>query len=62
MFCSFIIWFEFIILFHLSYGDNGVYGATDPYGVGGGQQVLDVEPSITWDADGGYIMFCLCMG
>ena len=58
MFCSFIIWFEFIILFHSCVGD---YGANE-FSVGGRQHVLDVESAITWDGDGGYLMFCLCMG
>lgn len=57
MFCSFIIWFEFII-FHCCV----VNYAVSQFNVGGEQQALNVQSSVTWDADGGYIVFCLCMG
>ena len=58
MFCRLIIWFEFIILVPYcvaSYDNNEYY-------VAGEQQALNVQPAITWDGDGGYVMFCLCMG
>lgn len=55
---SFIIWFEFILLHSCVSSSNGV----SEFNVGGEQQAIDVQASITWDADGGYIMFCLCMG
>ena len=59
MFCRLIIWFEFIIVIHCcvaSYNDNSEYN------IGGEQQALSVQSSITWDEGGGYVLFCLCMG
>lgn len=54
MFCRIIIiWYECLLIVNHVTGD---------YGVGGEQRVLDVQPSVTWDREGGYIMFCLCMG
>ena len=58
MFCRLIIWFEFIIVMHSCVGNY----FNSEYEVGGEQQALNVQPSIAWDGDGGYVMFCLCMG